>query len=62
VERVNEDLADHERIKRFELVSTEWTPGNDLLTPSMKKKRRNLRSRFDDRIEAIYDGESIRTS
>jgi hypothetical protein len=26
VERVNEDLADHERIKRFELVSTEWTP------------------------------------
>jgi long-chain acyl-CoA synthetase len=55
---VNEALASHERIKRFELVSTEWTPENELLTPSMKKKRHNLRSRLDDRIEAIYDPES----
>lgn len=55
VTRVNAELARHERIKRFELVSTEWTPENDLLTPSMKKKRRNVRSRFAERVEAIYD-------
>ena len=59
---MNEALASHERIKRFELVPTEWTPENDLLTPSMKKKRHNLRSRLDDRIEAIYDRESTPTA
>jgi long-chain acyl-CoA synthetase len=62
VRRVNADLASHERIKRFELVPVEWSAENDLLTPSMKKKRYNLRSRFDDRIEAIYDRESTRTT
>jgi long-chain acyl-CoA synthetase len=57
VERVNADLARHERIKRFELVPTEWTPENDLLTPSMKKKRRNVIARFGDRVNAVYEGE-----
>jgi long-chain acyl-CoA synthetase len=57
VERVNADLARHERIKRFELVPTEWTPENDLLTPSMKKKRRNVLARFGDRVNAVYEGE-----
>ncbi|MFT4885608.1 MAG: long-chain acyl-CoA synthetase, partial [Natronomonas sp.] len=36
VDRVNEDLAKHEQIKEFRLVAEEWTPDNDLLTPSMK--------------------------
>jgi len=58
VTRVNAALASHERIKRFELVPTEWTPENDLLTPSMKKKRRNLTAAFTDRIESIYERES----
>jgi long-chain acyl-CoA synthetase len=62
VSRVNAALADHERIKRFELVETEWTPANDLLTPSMKKKRRNVASAFADRIQSIYGSEPARTN
>ncbi|EMA49566.1 AMP-dependent synthetase/ligase [Halococcus thailandensis] len=57
VENVNEELEPHEQIKRFELVPTAWTPENDLLTPSLKKKRRNIRTRFADRIDHIYAAE-----
>jgi long-chain acyl-CoA synthetase len=54
VERVNEDLGSGERIKRFALVPDEWTPENDLLTPSMKKKRRNLHERYADVLDRLY--------
>ncbi len=54
VENVNDELEPHERIKRFELVPLEWTPENDLLTPSLKKKRRNIEARFDEQIGRIY--------
>lgn len=57
IDRVNENFAKHERIKEFELVPLEWTPENDMLTSSMKLKRRNITDRFDDRIERIYDEE-----
>lgn len=54
IERVNENFAKHERIKEFELIPIEWTPENDLLTSSMKLKRRNITDRFEERIEGIY--------
>ncbi|QLH84149.1 AMP-dependent synthetase/ligase [Halosimplex pelagicum] len=55
VDEVNAELERVERIKAFELVSREWTAENDLLTPSMKKKRRNIRHVHDDAIERIYE-------
>jgi len=62
VEEVNADLERIEKIKRFELVPREWTSDNDMLTPSMKKKRRNIQEIHDDAIERIYaenrDGDS----
>jgi long-chain acyl-CoA synthetase len=54
VANVNDELEPHERIKRFELVPTQWTPENDLLTPSLKKKRRNIEARFDSQLDRIY--------
>jgi long-chain acyl-CoA synthetase len=54
VSEVNEELEPHEQIKRFELIPTEWTPENDLLTPSLKKKRRNITERFDKQVGRIY--------
>jgi long-chain acyl-CoA synthetase len=57
VREVNEELESHERIKRFELVPIEWTPENDLLTPSLKKKRRNITGRFEEQIGRIYAAE-----
>ncbi|WP_136715625.1 AMP-dependent synthetase/ligase [Halorientalis salina] len=58
VELVNRNLEKHETIKRFELVHMEWTPENDMLTPSLKKKRRNITDEFAEKVERIYDEQS----
>jgi long-chain acyl-CoA synthetase len=54
VERINDRFESYEQIKQFRLVPVEFTEDNDLLTPTMKKKRRNILDRFADDIEAIY--------
>jgi long-chain acyl-CoA synthetase len=58
IEQVNERLADHERIKEFRLLPEEWTADNDMLTPSMKKKRRNIRAEYEHELADVYDGEA----
>ncbi|AQL44227.1 long-chain fatty acid--CoA ligase [Halorientalis sp. IM1011] len=58
VDEVNEQFEKHETIKRFELVHVEWTPENDMLTSSMKLKRRNIRDHFFHKVEAIYGEEA----
>ncbi|MGZ0746996.1 AMP-dependent synthetase/ligase [Haloparvum sp. AD34] len=55
VEAVNEAFEEYERIKQFRLVPEEFTTENDLLTPTMKKKRRNILERFADDVELIYE-------
>ena len=40
IDRVNQNLANFETIKRFQLVATEWSINSGELTPSMKLKRR----------------------
>ncbi|QSG03686.1 AMP-dependent synthetase/ligase [Natranaeroarchaeum sulfidigenes] len=54
VDAVNEDFEHHEQIKQFRLVPIEFTEDNDLLTPTMKKKRRNIFDMYADEIESIY--------
>lgn len=55
VDRVNENFEKHETIKRFELVPQEFTEQNDMLTPTMKKKRRVILERFEDRVDRLYE-------
>ncbi len=57
VDRVNENFEKHETIKQFRLVPQEFTEENDMLTPTMKKKRRVILERFDDRVDEIYEEE-----
>ncbi|MCX2819994.1 long-chain fatty acid--CoA ligase, partial [Haladaptatus sp. F3-133] len=59
VNEVNENFESYETIKRFRLVAEEWTEENDLLTPSLKKKRRKIAEKHGDVIDDIYaeDGE-----
>jgi len=54
VEAVNADLGPTERVKEFAVVPDEWTPENDLLTPSMKKKRHSIQEAHADEIEELY--------
>ncbi len=55
VDRVNESFEEYERIKQFRMVPTEFTEENDFLTPTMKKKRRNILEAFADEIESMYE-------
>lgn len=55
IEAANGQLARVEQIKRFHIVSEPWAPGTELVTPSMKLRRRAISARFSDEIEALYD-------
>ncbi|MEF8813181.1 MAG: long-chain fatty acid--CoA ligase [Halovenus sp.] len=54
---VNEDLERVEKVKKFALVPEEWTADNDMLTPSMKKKRRNILDSYEELVEELYADE-----
>jgi long-chain acyl-CoA synthetase len=55
VDEVNADFEQHERIKKFTLVTEEFTEDNELLTPTLKKKRRNVLDRYEDEVDALYE-------
>jgi long-chain acyl-CoA synthetase len=57
IERVNGDLEKTEKVKKFALVAREWTPENNMLTPSLKKRRRDIRSAHDEKIREIYSSD-----
>jgi long-chain acyl-CoA synthetase len=57
IEAVNAGFESHERIKQFRLVSEEFTPENELLTPTMKKKRRKILDRWADEVDDLYAGQ-----
>jgi long-subunit acyl-CoA synthetase (AMP-forming) len=54
VARANERLARVEQIKRFRILDSEWEPGGDELTPTMKLKRRPIAEKYAEEIEALY--------
>lgn len=56
IERINAQFAQVEQIKKFTLVSEEWLPDSEMLTPTSKLKRRGVNSRYANEIEAMYEG------
>jgi long-chain acyl-CoA synthetase len=56
VNAANEQLAGVEQIKRFKILDTEWQPGGDELTPTMKLKRKPIHEKYAAEIEALYAG------
>jgi len=54
VEKVNAELASHERIRRFALLSREFSLEEGELTPTMKVRRRVVAERYHDLIEGMY--------
>ena len=51
----NTHLARVEQFKRFTILSGEWTPESEELTPTLKLKRRVIHSKYQSQIEAMYD-------
>lgn len=54
IEEYTRDCKAYERPARFLLVSEDFTTANDMLTPSLKLKRRNVVARYQNEIEALY--------
>ena len=54
VETVNRGLSRYEQIKRFAIVSREFSPEEGEVTPTLKLKRRVIEQRFAYEIDRLY--------
>jgi long-chain acyl-CoA synthetase len=59
VAAVNRRLSRVEHVRRFVLAGEEWLPDSDVLTPTMKLKRRGALARYAGEIEAMYAGGGV---
>jgi long-chain acyl-CoA synthetase len=54
IEQANQSMARVEQIKKFKILPTDWEPGGEELTPTMKLKRKPIAEKYKDEIEALY--------
>ena len=54
VEAANAEVSNVERVKKFTILGTDWLPGGDELTPTMKLKRKPVAEKYAAQIEAMY--------
>lgn len=54
VKKINQNFGDTEKIKRYELISDEWSINNGILTPTLKVKRSIVKERYKELIEEMY--------
>jgi long-chain acyl-CoA synthetase len=54
VDAANESLARVEQIKKFKILPTDWEPGGDELTPTMKLKRKPISQKYAGEIDSLY--------
>ncbi len=55
IDAANEKLARVEGIKKFRVLPSEWEPGGDELTPTMKLKRKPIHEKYESEIAELYD-------
>jgi long-subunit acyl-CoA synthetase (AMP-forming) len=54
VAKANEHMARVEQIKKVKILPTDWEPGGDELTPTMKLKRKPISEKYEKEIEELY--------
>ena len=54
VAEANSHLARVEQVRRYTVLSREWTSASGELTPTQKKRRRVITERYADEIDALY--------
>ena len=54
IDTANNHMARVEQIKKFKILPTEWEPGGDELTPTMKLKRKPIGEKYKGEIDELY--------
>jgi long-chain acyl-CoA synthetase len=54
VDKANERLSRPEQVKAWELLADEWTAESEELTPTLKLKRRVVRTKYADVVDSLY--------
>jgi long-subunit acyl-CoA synthetase (AMP-forming) len=55
IDEANSHLSRVEQVKRYSILSEDWLPGGDELTPTMKLKRKPIEAKYADVLDALYD-------
>jgi len=62
VAEANARLSRVEQPRRIVILGEDWLPDSDVLTPTMKLKRRGVLSRYGDIVESMYAGGGVEVS
>lgn len=54
LDKFNKLFAAHEQVKKFQLITTEWTIDGGELTPTLKLKRRKIMEKYGHLVQKIY--------
>ena len=54
LEKASASFRGLDKVKKFVVASEDFSTANDMLTPSLKVKRRNVLKAYGDKIEALY--------
>jgi long-chain acyl-CoA synthetase len=54
IKKINLDLAEHERIKTFELINDEWNVESGVVTAKLNVKRKAINEKYKDIIEKMF--------
>jgi long-chain acyl-CoA synthetase len=55
IERINKNLAEWEKIKKWKAIFTTLSTENGLLTPTLKLRRKTVEKRFEQLIDEMYE-------
>jgi long-chain acyl-CoA synthetase len=54
IDTFQKELASYERVRRFALLAEPFSVENGLMTPTLKVKRKEVESRYNELIESLY--------
>ena len=57
IDYYNQNFGSWESIKKFEITPEEWTVENDLITPTLKIKRKKIKKKYQYLFDKIYKDE-----
>jgi long-subunit acyl-CoA synthetase (AMP-forming) len=59
LEKINSSLDSYKKIKKVVFVKNEWTPENNLTTPTLKIKRAKIDEEFSKNYDSWYNSDEI---